>query len=314
MRPHSSRCGFTLVELLVVIAIIGILVALLLPAVQAAREAARRMTCVNHLKQIGLACQNHHDTYNYLPDGGEYWDTSRSWLDQGGGVVNSSPPGVSPAPAPLQNWGWSYQILPFMEQSNIWEIKDDRTTRETPIPLYFCPTRRAGNNSARVQDGRYGNAFMIDYSGNAGTSTITDSPTSGSYGNGNDAPIIRRYVPSKTTRSRKVNFALIEDGTSNTLLVGEKYVRPDLLGQNQPDEDQGWGCGWDWDIMRWGFDPPLRATPGLWDPSRFGSFHAGGMNGVMCDGSVQFFAYNIEKDLFSYLCSRNDGQVVELPR
>ena len=313
MKSRSQpRGAFTLVELLVVIAIIGILVALLLPAVQAAREAARRMSCMNHLKQIGIACHNHHDTYTYFPDGGEHWNTSRTWIDQNANVVNSSPPGVSPAAAPLQNWGWSYQILPFMESANTWEIQDDRETRETPVATYFCPTRRAGSNSSRVRDGRYGNCYMIDYSGNAGTSTV--EPSSGSYGNGNDATIIRRYVPTNDRRSRKVNVAVIEDGTSNTLLVGEKYVRPDQLGQNQPDEDQGWGCGWDWDIVRWGFDPPLRATPGLWDPARFGSFHVGGMNGVMSDGSVQFFSYSMDQETFRRVCVRNDGETIELSR
>jgi prepilin-type N-terminal cleavage/methylation domain-containing protein/prepilin-type processing-associated H-X9-DG protein len=313
-KHSATRRAFTLVELLVVIAIIGILVALLLPAVQAAREAARRMQCVNNLKQIGIAFHNHHDTYGYLADGGEHWNVPRTWRDENGNIVATAnaPPEYQPVAAPLQNFGWAYQILPYMEGNNAWEIPVDRDLRETSIDGYFCPTRRISNDGSRVRDGRYGNCYMIDYSGNAGTSVV--QPDSGSYGNGSNAPIIRRPKAGDPLRSRAVSFALISDGTSNTLLVGEKYVRPDHLGQNQPDEDQGWACGWDWDIIRWGFDPPLQATPGLWDPARFGSDHAGGMNGVMADGSVQFFGYNIEQEVFRRLSERDDGEVVEVGR
>src|SRR3954452_6650127 len=137
--PFRSRsCGFTLVELLVVIAIIGVLVALLLPAVQAAREAARRSQCANNLKQVGLALQNHHDAFKYLPSGGWGW----KWMadpDRGSGEK--------------QPGSWAYTILPFMEAQAIHDIgkgttgaaKKDALARlaSTPLSGYYCPSRRA---------------------------------------------------------------------------------------------------------------------------------------------------------------------------
>ena len=134
--------GFTLVELLVVIAIIGILVALLLPAIQAAREAARRTQCVNHLKQMSLAFGLHDNTHRIYPDGGENQWTKR--------MVVSKKPTV----APMQAWGWPYQILPFLEEAAVWELPQDNKVFGTPIAGYFCPTSTGAASHRRSGDVR----------------------------------------------------------------------------------------------------------------------------------------------------------------
>src|SRR4029453_18668906 len=105
------KSGFPLIELLVVIAIIAILMGLLLPAVQRVREAANRVQCANNLKQVGLAIHNHAHSRGYLPGGGFYHLSARSWTD---------PNKTEPGNGPKQEWGWGYQILPYLEQDNLW--------------------------------------------------------------------------------------------------------------------------------------------------------------------------------------------------
>ncbi|MBY0525119.1 MAG: DUF1559 domain-containing protein [Gemmataceae bacterium] len=238
---RARRRGFSLIELLVVIAIIAILVGLLMVAVQKAREAGSRVQCMNHLKQIGLGFHTHHDALGAFPDGGEDWTLSRSMAN-----------GV-PLATPKQNWGWGFQLLPYIEQQNVWMVNDDKTCRENVIPVYFCPTRRA---PMQVPDGRYGNSGMLDYGGNGGLSSL--EPFSGSSGNGRDGTVVRRPDPTNANRSAPVtlNEGSIPDGTSSTILVGEKQMNLGNLGKSQQDDDQGWVCGWDWDEIRWGNSQP----------------------------------------------------------
>jgi prepilin-type N-terminal cleavage/methylation domain-containing protein len=125
---RRSRCGFTLVELLVVIAIIGILIALLLPAVQAARAAARRKQCANNLKQIGLALHNYHDVGNQLPPGGD----------------NGQAPTYACCGATvIENYCWTYWILPYMEQDNLYQVGSNygrrAQLRQTPVARLLLP-------------------------------------------------------------------------------------------------------------------------------------------------------------------------------
>ena len=127
----KKRFGFTLVELLVVIAIIGILIGMLLPAVQSVREAGRRITCQNNLRQMGLAIHSYASTFGRLPDGGYLYSSTRS--KNASGVPNISP---------TQEWSVFYQILPYQERRNLYDDPDDQLVAGTEVPLYFCPSRR----------------------------------------------------------------------------------------------------------------------------------------------------------------------------
>lgn len=154
----NARRAFTLVELLVVIAIIGVLVALLLPAVQAAREAARRSTCVNQLKQMGLAMQNHLDARNVFPSGGtRYNPRLRNYVT--GGTNN---PGVPNGPE-KQGIGWAFQILPFLEANAIHGLVSEPQLINAVVPLYYCPSRRAPRVSTTVSGIGAPTAALMDY-------------------------------------------------------------------------------------------------------------------------------------------------------
>lgn len=220
MRIRKSF-GFTLVELLVVIAIIGVLVALLLPAIQAAREAARRNQCVNNLKQIGLALQMHHDTKKLYPQG-------RNATTPGPAVLNP-PAGTAPTPLAVS---WAFELLPYAEQGQIYNTLaptarvDDQlnaNAMRSPVSIFYCPSRRSpaadrdfDNDDAAPAEASKGVAAGGDYAGNAG---LRDD-----YGNNNlagEAPGSEGGVLYTYSRNSIRN---ISDGTSSSFAVGEKYL------------------------------------------------------------------------------------------
>jgi prepilin-type N-terminal cleavage/methylation domain-containing protein/prepilin-type processing-associated H-X9-DG protein len=290
VSPSRLRRGFTLIELLVVIAIIAILIGLLLPAVQKVREAAARLQCRNHLKQIGLAIHNFHDTNGQLPTGGTV-----PWA----GSAN------------LKEAGWQYQILPFIEQDNLFRANDYGYETQQVIKIYFCPSRRAKAKYA-------GFYALTDYAGatplNVGTGNISyprinedfwgnsiwSVPTNAEY----NGMIVRQGAkPGITT------FASVADGLSNTLCVSEK--RLDIRNYDSGDwhDDQGWIDGWDPDVMRYTGGPPQRDAAGV-SGYEFGSAHPGGINGLFGDGSVRTIPYTIDPVVFNWLGHRSDGQVI----
>src|SRR5262245_14392877 len=247
----QRRRAFTLVELLVVIAIIGILVALLLPAVQYARESARRTQCQNNLRQIGLAVHSHVDHTKYLPTGGTTpWPVLADFVNQSTGVVNGPD---------RQGFSWPFQILPYFEQSPIQNQRDPNFNwantqfrmESSPIPSYYCPSRRNPTRQA--------NRYLLDYAGctpsnnfvggNALnelvlTNTAGDHGTWMWQGDTWNVPSNRRWfgaiirTPIRWSGSQwlsngstePIGFEGIKDGTTNVLLIGEKRLKSSHYG------------------------------------------------------------------------------------
>ena len=299
------RRDFTLIELLVVIAIIGVLIALLLPAVQKVRESANRTKCANNLKQIGTAFHNHHDAFGYFPDGGEFYKSARTFS------------GATPQVESQQYWGWAYQILPYIEQDDLWRNPDDAFVAAEVVSLYFCPSR---GSPRRFNGPGYGERAMLDYAGNGGTSTIENAD--GSPGDGQNGVVVRRPNAADPLRSVQVRLSVITDGASNTLLVGEKRMHTHLLGIPTADDDQGFTAGWDQDEIRWALVAPAQdSTLSYWDQQvawGFGSAHEAGFYTVFCDGSVHFVRYTIQSKfsntspgIWQRLCIRNDGLPID---
>lgn len=296
LRGDSS--GFTLVELLVVIAIIGILVALLLPAVQSAREAARLMQCKNHLKQIALAFHNHDSAQGHLPHAG--WGYRCVGVpDKGYGIA--------------QPGGFHYNILPYIEQENLHAMTDQTAVVATAPPWMNCPSRRAAKayTAGPAQWQPYWTAVLQkvarnDYAISAGTKIIDDGGPSDKHG----PPPAETPTDGVAGRGWVCRWSDISDGTTNTYLVGEKYVNPDhyQTGQDLGDNENAY-TGSDRDTLRNHYQP-RQDRNGLDNSYAFGASHSSGFNMALCDGSVRLMRYEIDLTLHQYLCRRNDGQVV----
>jgi prepilin-type processing-associated H-X9-DG protein len=276
-----------LIELLVVIAIIAVLIGLLLPAVQKIREAAARTQCSNNLKQLGLAFHNHHDVNRYFPSGGWQWNTPPTYVNR------------SPAVGAQQQAGWGFQILPFIEADNVWkggQAADDRgrilVAVGTPNKVFFCPSRRPPQTLTFSDQGYLGGAEV--------TRALCDYAASNLEGTG----VVRQYTP--------VRIADIRDGTSNTLMVSEKRLNLQYLGQPQGNDYIGYTAGWENDIVRSTDDPPRPDYNGDDDGNEdlFGASHPGRFNAVLADGSVRSISYTIDPIIFSRLGNKSDGQVI----
>jgi prepilin-type N-terminal cleavage/methylation domain-containing protein len=344
MNRTSNGKGFTLVELLVVITIIGILIALLLPAVQAAREAARKAQCGNHLKQLALGCLSHEQAQGFFPTGGwAYW-----WVGDPDRGFNRRQPG-----------GWVYNILPYIEQGPLHDIGSGLTVAnkkiamvtavQTPLEVLICPSRRtvtlypsAYTQTENVDQGLFAKnpiSLRTDYAVNGGTCTMGNidiwSPTN-DPGNGDpsfaDAPgypwptfltngtFTQSYDHGVSYPTSMRRMTDIEDGASNTILLGEKYMWPDHYddGSDGADNNPAFEA-YDWDITRWAcwdstnrtYFPPRQDTAGLIDLNSFGSAHAESLNMALCDGSVRSITYTIDTTVYERLCDRKDGLPID---
>jgi prepilin-type N-terminal cleavage/methylation domain-containing protein len=279
-RRPARHGGFTLIELLVVIAIIAVLIGLLTPAVQKVREAAARTQCANNLRQMGIAFHAHHATYGYFPGGGWEWYTPPTYVNG------------QPAVGARQDAGWGFQILPFIEGDNAWKA-GAAVAIATPNPLFFCPSRRT------PQTITYPDEYTPPVTGGDLTHALCDYGASNLEGTG----VVRQRYP--------VRIAEITDGTSNTLLISEKRMNLNGLGQ-EADDNEGYTAGFDHDTVRSVANPPARDFRGTsYDPqNRFGSSHTGFMNAVFADGSMHTISYAINQAIFNHLGNKNDGQAV----
>lgn len=321
-------CGwpaaFTLVELLVVIAIIAMLLALLVPGVQMAREAARRGQCGNHLKQLAVATEAHKSLIGHFPTGG--WDENS--LPQAGGGSDWRQPG-----------GWCYTILPFMEAQAIY----DSVNTTTPVPVFACPSRRgssvgpgtlvmtdyAGNRGAWASPTPADNAAAnrrTDFGANVGG--VTGSPANFSADNWQTVaqtlnatqPVLSGSVSVPTGgvifAGSSLPLAAVRDGASNTYLCAEKYVpRTAYSTSGQTGFSRCAYVGDSPDTLRGGHRPPesdpMPATAGM--DGAFGGPHPGVFMAAMCDGSVRSFAFEIDPAVHFLLACRADRQAVQAP-
>jgi prepilin-type N-terminal cleavage/methylation domain-containing protein/prepilin-type processing-associated H-X9-DG protein len=364
---HSStlkrnQAAFTLVELLVVIAIIGILVALLLPAIQAAREAARRAQCKNNVKNIALGCLMHVDTHKYFPSGGWAWnwvgDPNRGYgPDQPGSWIYNILVYVEE--------GATHDLGKGLAVTDAAYSTAMEKMHQTPVTLFNCPSRRqmrplptsswgttvvnGGRNFARAANDA--GTIKGDYAASSGDSRMYAGEGASGFRMNYpasiaeaDAPYAKWSITSECSDPSSANFkfcqtgvmfyrsklrtAQITDGTTQTYLLGEKYVDPlnyEAQDSSLQDENQDIYVGYEWDNHRVAWSPvgefptvanqelyqPRQDTPGSYYRAAFGSAHTGGLNMAMCDGSVQTLSYDVDALAHRYLASRLDGEVIQ---
>ena len=300
----KQKSGFTLVELLVVIAIIGILVSMLLPAVQGVREAARRTQCTNNLKQIGLAIHSYE-------------------------IAQMQIPPSRPADRFLT---WPVLLLPFLEQQNLQQQFDlaESYRNQTPevllegTPGMICPSRRVEIQASESESEDVPIGVVGDYAGNAGSHrhyldfgwSLFSGEADGVFNSGlsRDNPVVAGRLNNPIKGRYK--FVSVTDGMSNTIFVGEKYLDSDHLL-----EPGGWADG-----SIYNGDQPATFTrlggillpiassqtddfpPG--ENPVWGSAHPGTANFVLGDGSTHTYDVNMDEEVLFRLCSRIDGEPV----
>ena len=306
-EPRRRPSGFTLIELLVVIAIIGILIALLLPAVQKVRSAAQRISCGNNLKQIGLALHAYHDANGTFPPGNVYTGSDN------------------------YRGSWAIYLLPFVEQEALYRLYDfdllnwdpvNELVREASVSVYMCP---ADVNAGKVLKPESGNGFDVNY--RTGSYRAMSGRTNGynyfDFGGPDQSPEdlppewrgVMHVVEAYSLRPERI--ANITDGTATTFMAGERmtvthenrstfwayshasYSASAAMADSRFLRNDYDGCA---------IDPPAGTVNTC--KRAWGSMHPGGVNFVLCDGSVRFISTSVDMNLFTDMSTIAGGEIV----
>ncbi len=293
-RLHRrSVAGFTLIELLVAIAIVAILIGLLLPAVQKVREAAARIKCGNHLKQMGLASQQAHDTHRAMPPGLGYW------------------------PGATAFGTYHFHLLPFIEQDALYQRSQafgiyfaaNNQVYSQPVSTYVCPSDPSAPASGQAHDSVWNTWGVTSYAVNA--------------------QVVTRVSPTGAITDpdhKALLLATFPDGASNTILFTEKYAQ--CLNGSYPAGGNFWayyftgsglqpyhpGFAISWNGCSFGPASKFLIQPkpynGGCDPTMTSSPHPGGIQAGLADGSVRFLSSSITLYTWWYLCTPAGGEVI----
>ena len=334
---HNQRRGFTLIELLVVIAIIGVLVSLVLPAVQSAREASRRTDCSNRVRQLALATHMHHDALGFFPPARYEARPDADDADRCG----------------LETPTWLARVMPYIEQRGLgdawdmskpWHQHPDRVRMVVP-DVFLCPSRRAGTQPTGFRDLRTAvtggggtlpcgcplppreeemdisvEGALCDYAGNHGDLSpgSTGEPTDFYFG-GNGTGVIISVRPKckdgvAISPLDRVRMASVLDGTSQTFLFGEKFIPLAGLAQFPEDSPAYDGDHLPASARLAGPGMRLASSPSdlVADMFSFGSWHPGGVHFAFVDGSVRFLSPDTDTQVLGSMANRGDSKLLEL--
>jgi prepilin-type N-terminal cleavage/methylation domain-containing protein/prepilin-type processing-associated H-X9-DG protein len=290
------RSGFTLIEMLVVIAIIIVLVGLLMPAVQKAREAAARTKCKNNLRQIGVAMLNHWSDHRFLPHNGGKVTGQPINIYTKNSLWGVGDPNLS---SKAQSGSWAYAILPYMEQEAAYKAGTNATTggQATPVKAYMCPTR------ARQQVQSVGQRDPIY----AGVTYKNDGINPWSK---IDYVANRHVIDNRGAAKMPMKITDITDGTSNTILAGEKVIDPQAYETGGWHYDEPFFAGGSEGTHRDG-TALFQDAIGIIPDKDWGSAHPGSATFLFADGSVHNLPYNILVSTFSALLTPDKGDIVD---